>query len=86
MPRLLSRVVPPCDDRECRSGGDAGCVDVGVDEVVDDAQGLAQGLRGWSTIGGERGSQEPIMDLGVEERDALPVTGQDVGVAVREPG
>ena len=26
------------------------------------------------------------MDLGVEDRDALPVTGQDVGVAVREPG
>ena len=41
-------------------------------------------IGGWMVSGQER-PQEPVVDLGVADREALTVAGQDVGVAVFEP-
>ena len=37
-------------------------------------------------MGGQQRLQEPDVDLGVEDRDPLPVGGQDVGVGLEQPG
>jgi hypothetical protein len=37
-------------------------------------------------MGGQQRLQEPDVDLGVEDRDPLPVGGQDVGVGLGQPG
>ena len=37
-------------------------------------------------MGGQQRLQEPGVDLGVEDRNPLPVGGQDVGVGLEQPG
>jgi hypothetical protein len=56
---------------------------MGVDVVVDDAECAAQGKwSGWP-VGGEEGSQEPAVDLGVEEGDSDTFRRQHVGIGLR---
>jgi hypothetical protein len=39
---------------------------------------------GW-LVRGDQWSQQPVVDFGVEDGEALPVVGEDVGVGVRQP-
>ena len=62
------------------SGGESGSVDVVGDGVVEHFQGLSdRQWRGW-LVGGEQWPEEPVVEFGVEDREALPVVGEDVGV------
>ena len=57
-------------------------VEIAVDVLVDGFQRLTE--CGWcgGRIGCGEWSEEPVVQLRVEDRDALPVGGEDVGVAV----
>ena len=57
-------------------------VDVAANMGVDRGQCLAEFGRCWWLVGGQQWCQEPVVDLGVEDRDALAVGGQVVGVGV----
>ena len=72
-------------DLELSGGVSQSCVvGVGVHMPVDDAQRLAEfGGCGWR-VGGDQRSQQSVVDLGVEDRHALAVGGELVGVGVRE--
>ena len=60
----------------CESGG----LDVVGDGVLEGSEGVSDfGFGGWF-VGVEEGSEEPVAELGVEDGDADPVGGQDVGV------
>ena len=53
--------------------------------LVDGAQGGAEFGRGLGLVGGQERAQEPVVQLGVEDRDLEPVGGQDVAVGVLDP-
>jgi hypothetical protein len=58
-------------------------VDVAADVAVDGGQGVAEfGRCGWA-VGAQQRSEQPVVEFGVEDRDALAVRGQVVGVGVR---
>lgn len=59
-----------------------GVVEVCVDVLVDGLQRLAE--RDWCRrcVCRDEWSQDPVVNLCVEDRDALPVGGEGVGVAV----
>ena len=60
--------------------------DVVSDTAVEGGEGLTQGSGlGWRVRAEER-SQDPVMDLGVEDRRPESVVGGDVGVGPREAG
>jgi hypothetical protein len=63
----------------------AGVLDVVVDLVVDDAQGLAELGWGWWLVGGQQGAEQPVVELGVEDRHPEAVTGEHLAVAVLDP-
>jgi hypothetical protein len=48
--------------------------------AVDLAERSAQRLWGGWVVGRGQRPQQPVVELVVEDRDALPVRGQDVGV------
>src|SRR6266542_1157192 len=52
-----------------------------ADGLVDDSQGVTQGWwRRWA-IRGQQWGQEPVVELGVEDREASALGGEHVGVA-----
>jgi hypothetical protein len=53
--------------------------------LVDGAQRLAQWRWGRWLVGGQQRDEDPVVDLGVEDREAEAVRGQGVGVGVRQP-
>src|SRR6266508_3143195 len=63
---------------------DAGAIDVDVEFAVDDLEGASELDRSWWLVGGEEWSEEPVVDLGVEDRPAHAVGGEVVGVGVRQ--
>jgi hypothetical protein len=64
------------------SGSHARLGHVVGDSLVEGAQGLPDGQRsGWAVCGQQR-AEQPVVHLGVEDREALPVRGEDVGVGV----
>src|SRR6266704_1303897 len=73
-----------CDFGVCPSlsgGLEVGLADVVADGLVDDPQGITQGWwRRWAICGQEWG-QEPVVELGVEDREAPALGGEHVGVA-----
>ena len=58
----------------------AGVVDVVVDLVVNDAQGLAELGWGWWPVGGQQGDEQAVVELGVEDRRPDAVGGEHVAV------
>ena len=52
------------------------------DGPVQGSQALPDGERCGGLIGGQQRAQDPVPNLGVEDREALPIGGQDVGVGV----
>src|SRR6266498_191579 len=84
-PRLASlALLGGCDFGVCPSlsgGLEVGLADVVADGLVDDPQGITQGWwRRWAIRGQEWG-QEPVVELGVEDREAPALGGEHVGVA-----
>src|SRR6266704_2711654 len=81
-PRLA--LLGGCDFGVCPSlsgGLEVGLADVVADGLVDDPQGITQGWwRRWAICGQEWG-QEPVVELGVEDREAPALGGEHVGVA-----
>src|SRR6266508_3598592 len=73
-----------CDFGVCPrfSGGlEVRVADVVADGLVDDSQGVTQGWwRRWA-IRGQQWGQEPVVELGVEDREASALGGEHVGVA-----
>src|SRR5271169_2099117 len=59
--------------------------DVVLDVVVDGAQGVPELGGCLGLAGGQQGPQEPVVDLGVEDRGADAVGGQDVVVGAGDP-
>jgi hypothetical protein len=53
-----------------------GAGDVVLDVGVDSAQGCAEFGWGLGLVGGQQGAQEPVVELGVEDRGAQAVRGQ----------
>ena len=64
---------------------DAGAGDVAVDVVVDGAQGGSEFGGCLGLVGGQERAQEPVVELGVEDRDFGAVGGEDVAVGVLDP-
>jgi len=60
-------------------------VDVVGDGVVEYFQGVADLTRSRWLVGRHHRPQQPVVDLAVEHREALPVLGEHVGVGVLEP-
>jgi hypothetical protein len=56
--------------------------DVVLDVAVDHGQRLAQSWWGLRLVGGGEGSEQAVVELGVEDCRALAVGGQYVGVGV----
>jgi hypothetical protein len=48
---------------------------------IDGGERVAQWRRCRELVGGKQGSEQPLLELAVEDRDALALGGQDVGVA-----
>ena len=46
------------------------------DVNVDGVQGFSQRWWGWWSVGGEQGTQQPVVQLGVEDRKPQPVAGE----------
>ena len=61
---------------------DRGLGDVVGDGLVQGAEGLPDGQRCRGVVGCEQRPEQPVVHLGVERGEALPVRGQDVGVAM----
>ena len=53
---------------------------------VDGAQGGAQRWWGLWPVGGHQRSQDPVVDLGVEDREREAVVGEPVEVAAVDAG
>lgn len=86
---------PPSDPWSLASGrlcqisrgfGEAGAGDVVVDVLVDGPERGAQGRWCLGLVGGEQRAQQPVVQLGVEDRAADAVGGQDVAVGPLDPG
>jgi hypothetical protein len=61
----------------------SGLVDSVVDVLVDGRQGAADFQGCGQGVGGDQRPEESVVDLGVEDRHALPLGGQVVGVGLR---
>jgi hypothetical protein len=71
----------------CLGGsGQPGCGDAQGNLVIDGAQGIPECSRGLGLVTGHERAQQPVMHLGVEDREAQAVRGQGVPVAVRDAG
>ena len=64
------------------SGSHARLGHVVGDSPVEGAQGLPDGQRSRWAVCGQQRAEQPVVHLGVEDREALPVRGEDVGVGV----
>jgi len=63
-----------------------GAGDVVLDVGVDSAQGCPEFGWGLGLVGGQQRPQEPVVQLGVEDRGATAVRGQDVVVVRNAAG
>lgn len=54
--------------------------------TVDGAESVAEFGRGLGLVGSYERTQEPVVDLGVEDREAQAVRGQCIPVPVRDAG
>ena len=61
-------------------------MDVVLDVAVEGAQGLAEFGWGLRLVGGGERDEQPVVDFGVEDRDADAVAGECVAVGVGCPG
>src|SRR6266516_8164822 len=59
------------------SGGVQACVvDVVADGLVNHLECVAELWRRWRGVGGQQGDQQPVVDLGVKQREPHPVAGE----------
>ena len=64
-------------------GGPVGVGEVVGDGPIEGSQALPDGERCRDLISREQRAEHPVPDLGVEDREALPIGGEDIGVGVR---
>ena len=67
------------------SGCDPGLVDVVGDGVIKNFERLPDLQRSWWCVRRQYWSEQPVMNLGVEDREALAVVGEAVGVGMGQP-
>src|SRR5512132_2465779 len=70
-----------CDFAKVSGGLQPRLPDVVTYRLVDDVERVAEGGRRRWAVSSEQRNQQPVVDPGVEQREADPVAGEDVGVA-----
>ena len=53
--------------------------------MIKDPEGLADLQWGGWGVGGHQRPEDPVVDLGVEDGEPLPVSGEEVGIRVLQP-